>query len=253
VRVLFVNNHYQLGGAETVVQQLRQAFPGSRLVVPSGKHLPAHVETLYPRLLGRAYYSRLHQWVESVAPQARWTDRAFRELVKDPADIIHLHNFHGNYASVESLAFVAARKHIVWTFHGLWGVTGGCDHPKGCNRFLHQCGQCPQVGLWPIGSADKTAESLQGKIQHLSRLSLDVVAPSRYVADAIRRSQVGSRWRVHHIPNGIAAEKWTPIPFSNRKIDVLVVNRDYCDPHKGFSTMRSLFQFVESLIRLAPS
>jgi len=244
VRILFVNNQYQLGGAETVVDQLRHAFPDSRLVVPAGKGLPADLQMLYPRALSRMYYSRLHRLVDHFAPQSRWTDCAFRKLVKDPADIIHLHNFHGNYASVESLAFLAARKHVIWTFHGLWGVTGGCDHPRGCNRFLHQCGQCPQIGLWPIGSVDRTAESLQEKIQRLSSLSFNVVAPSRYVADTIRQSQVGTGWRVHHIPNGIAAKEWTPIPFSNRKIDLLVVNRDFLDPHKGFSMIRQALRAV---------
>lgn len=146
--------------------------------------------------------------------------------------------FSWQLRSIDALAFVAARKQLVWTFHALWGVTGGCDHPKGCERFLLECGCCPQVGLWPIGSVDRTAEELKEKIQRLSEMSLNVVAPSRYVADTIRRSRVGRSWRVHFIANGIAAEDWKTIPFSARKIDLLVVNRDYRDVHKGFSMIR---------------
>lgn len=244
MKILFVNNQYQFGGAEVVIDQLRRAFPGSRLVVPSGKNLPADVKTLYPKPMNRVYYSRLHRWVERLMPMSRWTDHAFRQLAREPVEVIHLHNFHGNYASVDALAFIAARKRVIWTFHALWGVTGGCDHPKGCERFLHQCGCCPQLGLWPIGLVDRTADELMEKIRRLSGMSLDVVAPSQYVADTIRRSRVGRSWRIHYIPNGISTQNWKPIPFAARKIDLLVVNRDYCDPHKGFSMVRQALRSV---------
>ena len=44
----------------------------------------------------------------------------------------------------------------------------------------------------------------------LAPLPLHIVAPSRWLADVVRASRVGRRWRVHHIPNAVEAEFGRP-------------------------------------------
>jgi len=166
-----------------------------------------------------------------------WTNRRFAKIQDDPADIVHIHNFHGNYASIETLAGLIVRKRVVWTFHGLWGVTGGCDHPKGCAGYLHACGHCPQLGLWPIGDVDRTAEELSRKIAALAGLAINVIAPSKYCYDTIRSSQVGRGWNVYHIPNGIDPKEFVPAQTKSHRIKILIVNRNFQDPHKGFNVV----------------
>jgi Glycosyltransferase len=236
VQVLLINNQLRLGGAETVVHQLWSRIPGARLLVAeSGSFQP---EVMYPHLLSRLNHSRLHTFVEKWFPIFEWTNRHFSRLAEDSADIIHIHNFHGSYASVEALAELAQKKSVVWTFHGLWGVTGGCDHPKGCRRYLEQCGSCPQLGLWPIGNVDRTAEELSKKITTLAGLPLQVIAPSKYFHDTIRNSRIGNKWHVHHIPNGIDAAQFQPVQSGSGTIKILIVNRDFQDQHKGFATLQ---------------
>ena len=233
MKVLYVNNQYRLGGAETVVQQLRRGFPDSQLAV----------RPLYPRALARLYHSRFHSLVERIAPRAQWTDRAFRRLVDAPCDLLHLHNFHGRYATMESLAYVAQLKPLVWTFHALWGVTGGCDHPRECHRYLDACGECPQLGRWPLGSHDDTAAQLDLKLDHLAPLPLHVIAPSRWLAEFVRSSRVGRNWQVHHIPNAVDAAfvarlEYTA-PADRKGITILIVNRNFRDEQKGFPIVQS--------------
>jgi glycosyltransferase involved in cell wall biosynthesis len=232
VQVLLVNNQLRFGGAETVVHQLWSRIPNTRLLVAESSSF--RPEVMYPHLLGRLNHSRLHTLIEKWFPMSEWTDRRFSRLSEDPADIIHIHNFHGSYASVEALASLARTKRVVWTFHGLWGVTGGCDHPKGCQRYLEKCGSCPQLGLWPIGNIDRTTEELSRKITTLAGLRLHVIAPSKYFYETIRASQVGKEWNVHHIPNGIDATKFQPAQSRSGTVKILIVNRDFQDPHKGF-------------------
>src|ERR1700738_2754313 len=99
---LLVNNQFQLGGAETVVQQLWSKIPNSRLLVAhSDSPLP---EVMYPRILNRLSHTRLSRWIRRGFPAAVWPERRFRKLINDRADIIHIHNFHGFYAPVEALA-----------------------------------------------------------------------------------------------------------------------------------------------------
>jgi glycosyltransferase involved in cell wall biosynthesis len=150
MRVLLINNQLQFGGPETVVHQLRSRIPNTRLLVPETPY--SCPEVMYPRLLSRLNHSRLHNATEKWFSMFKRTDRRMAKLRRDPADIIHLHNFHGDHASIETLAGLIRAKRVVWTFHGLWGVTGGCDHPKGCPGFLQRCGNCSN---WAIAQLQK--------------------------------------------------------------------------------------------------
>jgi glycosyltransferase involved in cell wall biosynthesis len=244
MRVLLVNNQIQLGGAETVVHQLLSRIPNARLLVAEGDC--DGVETMYPHLLSRLNHSRLHSFIERWLPLFSWTNRRFANLRLDSADIIHIHNFHGTYASVEALAKVAGAKRVVWTFHGLWGVTGGCDHPKGCRGYLDECGRCPQLGLWPIGDVDRTAEELARKMEALAGLPLHVIAPSRYFLEVIQSSRVGRGWTVHHIPNGIDPAKFGHVRVRSDQLKILVVNRNFQDPHKGFVMIKQALNLINS-------
>ena len=261
MKIAFVNNQYQLGGAETVVHQLRaglaRAGHMSRLYVAQGKTYPANegVVPLYPRWLSRLSHSRAHRLVERLFPRGQWTDRAFRQLARQSAELIHVHNFHGDYAGVSSLAGLARVKPVLWTFHAFWGITGGCDHPKGCARYQESCGQCPQVGKWPVGTVDRTTEQLEQKLELWAGLPFQVVAPSRHLAAQVRASQLGRHWNVHHIPNGV-----DPARFSfARKRDprfraslglrpqvtvVLLANRDFQDVEKGFPMARKAIEML---------
>lgn len=248
---------------ETVIAQLRgqlrrRGHP-CPLYVAHGKTYPRgdDVFPLYPRSLSWLYHSRLNAWVEKFFPRRPWTEAALRRVAHRPTDLLHLHNFHGDYAGLETLACLHDRKPLVWTFHAFWGITGGCDHPKNCRRYLDACGECPQVGCWNVGPVDRTREELALKRQLLGERALHIISPARHAAKQIQASLLARRWRVHHLPNGI-----DPAAFSNaRKHDpnfrrslglapdapvVLIVNRDFKDPHKGFP-------MVETALRALPA
>ena len=250
MNILLVNNQFRLGGAETVIHQLRRGFPSAGLVVADGKTFLPGVRPLYPRVLARLSHSRFHRVIERFAPRARWTDRAFRRLAHAPCDLIHLHNFHGHYATIESLACVARARPLVWTFHALWGVTGGCDHPRDCRRYLDACGTCPQLGRWPLLTHDETAAQLAAKLAHLAPLPLNIIAPSRWLADVVRESRVGRHWRVHHIPNAVdatfsaALENGFRVDRESPTLIILIVNRNFRDEQKGFPIVQSALGFA---------
>ncbi len=255
MRIAYVNNHYQLGGAETVVRQLHEGALArghqSRLHVTEGKswpHAPG-LTPLYPRILAKLDHSRVRGFINRVAPRHAWTNRAFRNLATSDNDLIHLHSYHGLYASLESLAAIAKAKPLVWTFHRFWGITGGCDHPFDCTRYQIGCGKCPQIGRFAVGPVDHTATEWRNKQRILSSLPFNIIAPSQHLASKVRQSVLGQKWKVHVIPNGV-----DPINFSgNRKFDqrfrnelgisseritALFVCRDFKDPIKGFPVIQ---------------
>lgn len=250
MKLAYVNNHYQLGGAETVVRQLHEgalaAGHDSRLHVSDGKSWPhaAGLRPLYPRPLARLAHSRLGLLAHGLAPRAAWTDRAFRRLSTGDADLIHVHSFHGLYASLDSFAAVARAKPLVWTFHRFWGITGGCDHPFDCDRYQTGCGHCPQVGRFAVGPVDRTAGEWRAKQALISPLPLNIIAPSRHLAARVRTSALGRGWTVHVIPNGVDPSRFSGTrktdPVFRRSLGLsadhtvaLFVCRDFKDPVKG--------------------
>jgi glycosyltransferase involved in cell wall biosynthesis len=252
--VAYINNNLQLGGAETVLQQLHGGLlaRGQRSAIyvdENDAHTTAsNVHTFVPRIVDRLYHTRLHDVLQSTIPRRKLTDRAFRRLAFSPHQIVHIHNFHGTYASIESLATLARAKPVVWTFHRFWGITGGCDHPGGCEKFLDHCGDCPLVDEWPICGTDKTAEQLALKKKFLADAPLCIVAPSRHLAEKVRASPVGRRWKTVQIPNGVDVEKFEcarkndasfrrALGLKPEATVILVVNRNFQEPLKGFGTI----------------
>ncbi|MBC8097623.1 MAG: glycosyltransferase [Akkermansiaceae bacterium] len=262
LNVALVNNHYRLGGAETVLRQLHEAYLRSgyesRILLANGKTYPADstVEPMYPRLLSHLSHSRFHRLTEALAPRSDWTERKFLQLAGSTADVVHLHSFHGLYASIEALAELARRKPVVWTFHRFWGITGGCDHPGHCTRYLSACGNCPKTDEWPLCGKDDTAEQLARKLKHLRPAPLTIVAPSRHLAERVRHSLVGRQWRVEHIPNGVNPDAYSyshkseaafrqKLGLDPKAIVVLIVNRNFADPVKGFPVIAEALQQLD--------
>lgn len=262
MHIAYVNNHYQLGGAETVMRQLHegmiQAGQRSTIIVTEGKKYPrgGGVRPLYPRMLSKLDHSRLRPLVRKVAPRPRWTDSAFRQLARSPYDLIHIHSFHGIYASIESLAYLVHAKPVVWTFHRFWGVTGGCDHPFGCTRFQSGCGDCPQVGNFAVGPVDRTFEEWKLKMSLLRNLPLTIISPSRHLEKVVRESPIGQLWDTIVIPNGIDTDAFESHRKSNpsfrhslgidpQKVSILFTNRNFCDPIKGWPVIRDALLEVQ--------
>ena len=106
MNIAFVNNNYQLGGAEIVCQQLhfgcKKAGHKSTFYISEGKRYPRNVDVkpLYPGIFNRLYYSRFTGLVDKIFSRHEWTDKNFRKLAQSDADIIHIHNFQGQYAAV---------------------------------------------------------------------------------------------------------------------------------------------------------
>jgi glycosyltransferase involved in cell wall biosynthesis len=62
------------------------------------------------------------------------------------ADIIHIHWILKGFLSFDSLKkLLELGKPVVWTCHDLWPFTGGCFHPRNCNRLMVGCGDCPYL------------------------------------------------------------------------------------------------------------
>lgn len=264
MRILLVHNRCQLGGIETVAKQLLAGFRAAghdcEFWVAEGKTYPPlpGLRPMYPRLLSRLDQSRFHGFAARFFPRRRWTERRFRAIARSRFDVVHIHGFFNRFAPLEAFAAVARSKPVILTIHSLWFVTGGCYYPLGCRRYQTGCGDCPQVGIDPIGPIDHTREELMAKRRHLASAPAHVISPSAHYVETVRASLVGGEWAASWIPNGIdtaffhGAGKRDPalraaLGLDPRRTVILLAMRDFRDRYKGFA------QALEALRQIDPA
>ena len=125
------------------------------------------------------------------------------------ADIINLHwvNYFWSLSSLKSI--VGLKKPIVWTLHDQWLLTGGCHYTSGCDEYLKECLNCPQLAHdekhLPHFFLDKKRELIR-------EMNPVIVTPSNWLANIVKGISGLRDMRVEVIPNAIDTALYTNIP-----------------------------------------
>jgi glycosyltransferase involved in cell wall biosynthesis len=125
-------------------------------------------------------------------------------------DLFHFHDLT-TAISPATLGWISERRPVVWTFHDCSPFTGGCLHPaENCQRYKEHCGDCPNVGVWPLtGRRDRTRALLHQKRRLLRSGRIRCVAPSAWLADkAWESGNLAERPTV--IPNPVDTRVFAP-------------------------------------------
>jgi len=81
---------------------------------------------------------------------------------------------------------------MVWTFHDLNPITGGCHYPGACDRYRYGCGQCPQLST--RGRPEVFTSALLKRKRRMFKMlearPLAIVANSRWTAAQAGESRV---------------------------------------------------------------
>lgn len=122
------------------------------------------------------------------------------------ADVLHLHWTTWAVAPAALRSWLAAGRHVVWTLHDMWPMTGGCHYPAGCDQYRTACLRCPQLtdawSLVPNAFAEKRAAwSAPGPV---------VVAPSAWMAARAAESTILHGCRIEVIANPVETDRFAP-------------------------------------------
>ena len=178
------------------------------------------------------------------------------QAVKD-ADIIHLHWINKGFVSLNGLEdLLGLGKKIVWTCHDMWPFTGGCYHPRGCDNFTRECGNC-QYMKQPSQS-DLSSQVFQSKKSVFSKAGgrLQFVTPSAWlknqadksgiVKDLIGIGDAGAMPEIKVIPNPIDTDYFKPLDLKlvnsleNAPFVLMFAAANLGNPAKGFAEFRSI-------------
>lgn len=121
-------------------------------------------------------------------------------------NLIHLHNLHGNYLNYKILLnyLILKKIPVVLTLHDCWYFTGGCAHfnNPNCNKWITDCNNCPQLGIYPLFNKDKTNKELKFKEKMLQKIeNLVVVCPSEQIYKYAKKSKVFKNKKILTIHN----------------------------------------------------
>lgn len=180
--------------------------------------------------------------------------RLDRELNRAGADLLHLHWLQDEFLSIEAIGRL--RGPLVWTLHDTWPFCGSEHYPADAHdrRFTEGYGRAnrPQghrgldLDRWVWRRKRRAWRGLRGRLQ--------LIAPSRWMAEQARASALFAEWPCAVIPNAVP-EVYRPIPRAlarqllgwpnGRKVVLFGALGGGDDPRKGWDLL------VPALGRLA--
>jgi glycosyltransferase involved in cell wall biosynthesis/2-polyprenyl-3-methyl-5-hydroxy-6-metoxy-1,4-benzoquinol methylase len=161
------------------------------------------------------------------------------------AEVVVLHWVAGllDYAEFKE-AFQG--KKVVWVFHDLNPMTGGCHYPDGCMKYRTGCGACPQLGS--ADALDLSRRVWSQKMECLAGCEYTIVTPSRWLGECAAASPI-HRWKkIVCIPNGLPLDLFRPHARAEIRQElglshadpVLLFGADsLANPRKGFAYLRA--------------
>jgi glycosyltransferase involved in cell wall biosynthesis len=189
-----------------LVDQKRSDFPRTHVAYTGVAKLMARARLRLDFLPLQFYpiqnYSEFSlNWVPSPLP---------RRIDDFGPDIVHLHWCLNDFAPTPTLARIG--RPLIWTFHDMWAFTGGCHYSAGCDRYYTECGACPVLKSTNENDVSRRLWRQKSDIYPRIRNSLQVICPSRWLADLARNAPLLDGVPVHALPNPIDAKVFHPIP-----------------------------------------
>lgn len=201
--ILYINTAASGGGAAAVMQRLNLLMNqrGASTYILTRQPDMGHDPTLKIQDCGGLLsWCRWRGWQDYHIQRSHylWRHARFQQ-----ADILHLHNLHGDYFNPWSLPLLSTLKPTVWTLHDMQAITGHCAYALDCNRWLPEigCGHCPSISLYPRLWRDTSHRIWHGKQLIYMHSSLYLVTPSVWLQRLIEKSILREQ-PLSTIPNG---------------------------------------------------
>jgi glycosyltransferase involved in cell wall biosynthesis len=213
--ILHINTLDNVGGAAKVAYRLKEGFKGkghkSWMLVgtklsndPDVKQIPKTNKYLRVGLNYLACGTQLQylNYLNSFQIRNR------KDFLN--ADIVNLHNLHGDYFNPLALPRLTKTKPVVYTLHDMWSFTGHCAHSFDCEKWQTGCGDCPYLSIYPALRRDTTKTLWKIKKPIYKKSDFVIVTPSRWLRDKVKKSMLSDK-EVKLIYNGVDETIFRPV------------------------------------------
>jgi len=268
MKVLFINKYDVTGGAGITATRLAQ---GLQIMGDVDIRFLVGVRRSSDVSVTATRQSRVEEFIErgvnvltsAAGFQYVWfpfsTERIRRHTFDWKPDVVSVHNLHGGYFDLALLKEISTLAPIVWTMHDMWAFTANSAHTFGDVSWRSmrpgpdEHRQFPRIGIrngsWLLRRKDR--------IYRHSRLSF--VGPSEWIVSLARQSPLLSDKKVHHIPNGIDTDIFSPRDRSAARgrlgvpMDASVVafgaEKILASSHKGGRLLVEILRELDSRLR----
>lgn len=117
-----------------------------------------------------------------------------KRIQRMQTDIVHIHWIGNGMISISDLGKIKRPK--VWTMHDMWPFTGGFHYS---DKYIQHDGSLISTLI------------LKSKIKNWKNLNLHLVAPSHWLADMAKKSELFQNKPIKIIPNCLNTEIYKPI------------------------------------------
>jgi glycosyltransferase involved in cell wall biosynthesis len=217
LNVLHISESDAAGGAGRAAYKLHRGLSGlghdSRMLVGRKVTEDDDIRPLKRNLLWRVLDRASGELFDLLSLQYVFYPSSFGVLADAwfrSASVVQLHNLHGSYFGFTALPAISRLRPVVWQLHDQWGLTGHVAYSLDCERWRHGCGKCPYLDEYPRLRNDTTALLYRLKDRVYSNSRLNLVVPSRWMADIVDASPLLNRFPVHYIPTGIDIDVFKP-------------------------------------------
>jgi glycosyltransferase involved in cell wall biosynthesis len=164
------------------------------------------------------------------------------------ADIVHLHNLHGDYFDLRELQPLSRALPVVVTLHDPWMFTGHCAYFLDCTRWQHGCGSCPYPEVYPAVHRDSTDRNWLRKREIYRNSSLFVAAPSKWLLERAEVSILSEGIvTTRLIPNGVNLSIFRPGEKESARQRTGLPQGERILLFSGFSPDKSSFKDLPTL------
>jgi glycosyltransferase involved in cell wall biosynthesis len=136
---------------------------------------------------------------------SRWAP----EIDRSPADVVNLHWVGGETLSIRDIGRI--RKPLVWTLHDMWAFCGAehyaPDDPSARWRTGYHAGNRE-----PGASGPDWNRQVWRRKRKCWRKPMQIVVPSRWMAECVRQSALLRNWPVAVIPYTLDIKRFQPLP-----------------------------------------
>ena len=256
MKVTLLNHSDTLGGASVVTFRLMQALLDAgvevRLLVMTKSSDDDNVTQIdAPKAHKYAFLmERLNIFLRNgfskanlfkVSTASHGVSIANHPLIVD-ADVIALNWINQGMLSLNEIEKIAKMgKHIVWTMHDMWCLTGICHHALECEGYKKQCGNC-QFLKGGTKSKDLSQSVWHRKQALYQKTNIHFVPVSNWLAEKARESSLLKNADVSVIHNAFPIDSYKTTPTAlpqefgidyNKNLILMGAAR-LDDPIKGF-------------------
>ncbi|OIP71811.1 MAG: glycosyl transferase group 1 [Oscillatoriales cyanobacterium CG2_30_44_21] len=263
IAIISKSNRYA-GGASKVAEDLalwlneEDGFHADHFIAFPEDNLAPFQKRLYGSEFNTRLCKSTHKFTSKlgfreILPVEYWFNL---HKVIDEYDIIHFHDLFLSTSPI-TLALAARRKPTFFTVHDCSAFTGGCLYPMGCDKFISNCRQCPQLGqdTWKQRVRDRSKEIQSIKRYITNHFDIRYIFPSNWIA---QQAAMAMEFKIPPVvvPNGVDLEPFQlnckneakdSFHIPEQRLVVMIVAVSLNDERKGVAYAVEAIQSIRDL------